>query len=268
MNARAMERYFSLFGALVLVIVGAACNDTQLSGHGFGGPPHGIPQIDVTPLPCNFYSVDSEGMLWRIDPNAVEAIAIGSTGVDVSFTDVTITPDNKILAITRFDVYEIAPDDASTQLIHDDLFDGQPVAADTLPDGRLLVGGDGEVAVVDMDLGTYDVVGALPGGWEFSGDIAVRSATAAYATARTDPSQEDHLFNFDLVTGAANDLGTLGSKNVFGLDYGCDGRLYGVVADVPPGFLYIDGSTAQSTMLGSPTGPATLWGAAGPADGV
>lgn len=259
-----MRRVAVLF-CLGLVLGG--CNDNTLLPAPFEKPPLDPTLPEAKPLACNFYSVDSDGELWRIDPEQVEAIDIGSTNTQASFTDVTITPDEKILAITRWDVYEIDPADATTVLIKDDLFAGQPVAADTMMDGRLLVGGDGEIAVVDLDAETYDVIGALPSGYEFSGDIAVNNSTSAFATARTGAGQEDHLFKVDLVTGVTTDLGSLGNERVFGLDYGCDGRLYGVIANLPPEFLLIDSSTGQSQMLGTPAGPATLWGAAGPADG-
>ena len=259
---RWVTRVFAGLGLLLTV----ACNDGVLTAGPNVNLPRGTPNPQFTPLPCNFYSVDSEGDLWRIDPANVEATRIGSTGAGVSFTDITITPDNKILAITRWDVYEIDPFDAATVLVADDIFGGQPVAADTMPDGRLLVGGAGEIAVVDMDTGSYDVISQLPSGWEFSGDIAVAEGNKAYATLRTGAGTDDHLFEVDLITGVTTDLGTLGSPNVFGLDYGCDSRLYGVIADVPPTFLYIDSDTGQNTTLGTPVGPATLWGAAGPAD--
>lgn len=251
------------------LLLAAGCNSNQLEAGAHPTPtppPTPTPQPTPTPVPCKFYGIDSSSKLWIIDPVAVTASVVGPTGIS-SMTDIAITPDDHIIGITSTKAYTIDPGTgAATQLAGSAWLTGQD-ALDALPDGRLIIGGGSALAIVDLGSGAVTPAGTMGGGYVFSGDIAATSATEVLASGKpSSGSGNDHLFKFDLSSDTSVDLGDLGAPKVFGLDYGCDGNLYGMLAQSPPKLIGVNGSTAATTMIGSMSGgPSTLWGAAGPA---
>lgn len=262
--------------AFLLLAIGlvssAACNDNGLTTG--VDTPTPTPTLTATPTPnptptpelCKFYGIDSSSNLWLIDPVAITATNIGPTGI-ASMTDITITPSNEIIGITNTKAYSIDPATAhSTQIAAAAWVTGQD-ALDTLPDGRLAVGGGTKLSVVDLSNGQVTPAGTMGGGRVFSGDIAAPTTSVALASGKDSSGGDDHLYSFDLSNNTSTDLGSLGAPKVFGLDYGCDGQLYGMLAQSPPKLIKVNPDTGATTILGSMAGgPATLWGAAGPAD--
>ncbi len=240
------------------------------SDPGDGDPPLTPADADPgdvdAPVPCMFYGVDEHGTLWRIDPETVTATAVGASGIE-GVTDIGITPQGAMLAVTRSSLYRLSPSTAEATLLGADLFGTDQVAADATPDGKLLIGGDREVAKIDPVSLEITVRGdLLPSGWMFSGDYAVIDARTAYASA-TNLLAIDHLFFLDLAAGTNVNLGSMGRSFVFGIDFGCDGELYGVQDGQPPHLLRLTaGSSSVSVQdLGGLEGPPSLWGATGPA---
>lgn len=261
-------------GYLVLALLLAGCNDGTIVQGAIETPtPTATPDVTPTPQPtptpepCQFYGIDATSNLWIIDPIAVTADVVGPTGIN-GITDIAITADNVIIGITSAKAYAIDPSSGAATQIAGTAWLVDQNALDALPDGRLLVGGGSALIAVNPDTGAKTNAGAMGGGRVFSGDIATISATRAFATGKDGIGGNDHLFFFDIATNQSTDEGSLGAPKVYGLDYGCDGNLYGMIADSPPRLVRVDPNTAQTTMLGTMTGgPSTLWGAAGPADG-
>lgn len=228
-------------------------------------PPTPTPEPTATPVPCHFYGIDASSNLWDIDPIAVTATNIGPTGIS-GMTDIAITADNRIIGVTFDRAYEIDPETAQATQIASAAWLFQQNALDAQESGRLLVGGGNQLYSVDPVSGNKTSEGTMGGGYQFSGDIATVDATTALASGKTGFGGNDHLFRFDLASNSSTDEGDLGYPSVFGLDYGCDGLLYGMVAQNPPKLIRVNPSTAQTTLLGPMNGgPSTLWGAAGPA---
>jgi len=263
-------RGMMVFAGVALLAGAAACNDNGITA-GAGETPTPIesattPPATPTPVPCQFYGIDSASNLWIIDPVAITAHTVGATGV-ASMTDIAITPDDRIIGITKTKAYEIDPSNAHATEIASSAWLTNQDALDALPDGRLLVGGDADLVAVDLSTGAKENVGSISGGRVFSGDVAAEGTGTALGSAKvTSGTANDHLVSFNVATHAVNDLGDLGYPKVFGLDYGCDGNLYGMVAQTPPLLLKVNPVSGATTLLGTMTGgPTTLWGAAGPA---
>jgi hypothetical protein len=248
------------------VVEGAAATATPTAEPTATEAPTPTPIATATPVPCNFYAVDSATNLWIIDPVAITTQMVGPTGV-AEMTDIAITSANEIIGITFDRAYRIDPATGAATLLAAAPWLFQQNALDALPDGRLLVGGGNALSAVDPVTGVKENVGTMGGGRVFSGDVTAVDATHALGSGK-DPlfGGHDHLFGFELAV-SSTDEGSLGQPVVYGLDYGCDGELYGVVAQSPPKLVRVDALTAQTTMLGPLVGgPATLWGAAGPAE--
>ena len=227
------------------------------------------PQPTPTPEPCQFYGIDATSALWVIDPVAITAEEVGDTGIS-GITDIAITSDNVIIGITETEAYQLDPNTGEATLMASEPWLADQNALDATADGKLLVGGETALISYDPATGAKSSEGTMGGGRVFSGDIATVSASSALATAKvtTGSGANDHLYRFNLSSNTSTDEGDLGFPKVFGLDVGCDGDLYGMVATNPPKLLRVDGNTAQTTVLGTMTGgPSTLWGAAGPAEG-
>ncbi len=221
-----------------------------------------------TPLECMFYTIDRDATLWRMDVSEVTATEVGVSATP-ELNDVTLQADGSMMALSPDAIYDLSPETGDTALLVEGLFAVEPVAADTLPDGSLLVGGENLLFIADLE--TFDVVEhevELPAGWIFSGDLAVIDAETAYASVKK-YGQDDHLYRLDLTSGAAQDLGSLEHVRVFGLDFGCDGALYGFTDAQPPQLLAIEleGGTPVVRELGALEGVSSIWGAAGPSVG-
>lgn len=260
---------------IVISLALAACNEGGIVGASTTTPtptptatltPTPTPEPTSTPIPCHFYGIDAGSNLWDIDPVAITATMIGPTGIS-AMTDIAITADNRIVGITFAGAYEIDPITAEATPMTSTAWLFEQNALDAMTDGRVLVGGGTALFSVDPVTGQKVSEGTMGGGKVFSGDIATVNGTTALATGKpSSGSGNDHLFRFDLTSNSSTDEGDLGYPKVFGLDYGCDGQLYGMVAQNPPKLLRVDPDTAQTTLLGPMNGgPSTLWGAAGPA---
>ena len=265
-----MRRVFA-FALFAVTLALAGCNEGVVTGSAAEPTPtpEESPEPTATPAPCQFYGMDASSALWVIDPVAVTAEMVGETGIS-AITDIAITSDNRIIGITEEKAFDIDASTGDATEIASEPWLADQNALDALPDGRLLVGGVTALITVDPATGDKQSEGSMGGGRVFSGDIATMSAGAALATAKVTNGSgaNDHLYRFDLATNSSTDEGDLGYPKVFGLDVGCDGDLYGMVASNPPKLLRVNPTTAQTTVLGTMEGgPSTLWGAAGPAEG-
>ena len=278
--ARIPLRWVPLLAAIALAAA-AGCNGNQVVGKGAqqsptptssptgtATTPIGTPTTLPTPMPCEFYGVDDVSRLWVIDPAAKTATLVGATGV-TGMSDIAITPDQKLFGIDEYGfVYQLNPTTGGASPVGMISQALGPNAMDAAPSGHLLVGGQGDGKLHDHDLatGADTVVATYTGALIFSGDIASVDATHALGTM-TDGggTNHDHLIAFDLSAHTATDVGDLGYLQVYGLDYGCDGNLYGLVAGSPPTLISVNATNAATSVLGTLNGPDTLWGAAGPA---
>lgn len=258
---------------LALFALVAGCNSNVMTGAAATPTPEETPEPTpeptATPAPCQFYGIDATSALWVIDPVAVTATEIGDTGVE-AITDIAITSDNVIVGITETEAYEIDPATGEATVIATEPWLADQNALDATADGKLLVGGETALISYDPATGNKSSEGTMGGGRVFSGDIATVSATSALATAKVPNGggANDHLYRFNLTNNSSTDEGDLGFPKVFGLDVGCDGALYGMVATNPPMLLRVDPDSADTVTLGTMEGgPSTLWGAAGPAEG-
>ncbi len=266
MNARTL-----LLPLLVATTLGG-CNDNDIVTGADGEPtptptdePTPNPTPTSTPVECMFYGVDSDSSLWVIDPEQITATIVGPTGV-YGLTDIAITADNRMIGIGFSSTYELDPSTGAATMISAGTWLDQQNALDSLPDGRLLVGGGAEMKSIDVGTGDAASWGTLPGGSSFSGDIATATGTRAYGSATGGFGQNDRMYVFDTQDGTVELVGDLGSTSVYGLDYGCDGQLYALFATYPPKLAAVNETTAATTVLGQfANGPFTLWGAAGPA---
>ncbi len=258
--------------AVLLGGLSIGCNDSSIVGESdpaFETPsptpsdePTPEPSPTATPEPCMFYAVDSDSSLWVIDPETVSATVVGPTGIP-GLTDIAITPANGLIGISFSNTYQVNPSTGAATIIDAGAWVAGMNSLDSLPDGRLLVGGGNQMVAVDLGTGAQESWGSLPAGW-FSGDIAAVSATRAFAAQGSNAN--DQLVAFDTAAGSVETVGDLGSPQAYGLDYGCDGELYALLAAYPPRLARVDETTGQATILGTFTGgPATVWGAAGPA---
>ena len=224
------------------------------------------PEPEPTPDECLFYAIDGTSSLWKIDTHAPSATLVGDTGVE-SLTDIAIQPDGTIIAHTQEQFFELSRETGAATLLgqNDSAIEAfGPVAADARNDSELLVGGEHSIALLNLDTNTFTELGdVLPPDWLFAGDISMRDSASAYATAKKE-GEPDHLFLIDLVSLEAEDLGSLQTDLVWGLDYGCDDRLYGLITKEPLGIMVIEPDTMTVQHLGNVDGPSSLWGAAGP----
>lgn len=261
-------RRVALVSAFLCLLAG--CNENVMTGVEETPTPEPTPSAEptATPAPCQFYGIDAESQLWVIDPVAVTAEVVGDTGIS-GITDIAITSDNRIIGITEDAGWELDAATGEATQIADGPWLVDQNALDATSDGRLLVGGGNAMISVDPLNGNKASEGTMGGGRVFSGDIATLDGITALATAKvTSGTANDHLYRFDLSTNSSTDEGDLGYPKVFGLDVGCDGDLYGMVATNPPRLLRVDPDSAQTQSLGTMAGgPSTLWGAAGPAEG-
>lgn len=264
-----MVRVLALSSVLALL---AGCNNNVMTGGAAATP---TPEETATPVPtatpaaCQFYGIDATSALWIIDPVAITAEVVGDTGIE-GITDIAITSENVIVGITEEAAYELDPATGEATQIANEPWLVDQNALDASADGRLLVGGETALISYDPHTGDKSGEGTMGGGRVFSGDIAKVSGSYALATAKVPNGGgvNDHLYRFDLQSNSSTDEGDLGFPRVFGLDVGCDGDLYGMVATNPPKLLRVDPDTAQTQVLGTMQGgPSTLWGAAGPAEG-
>ena len=264
-----MNRVLAFSSILFLL---AGCNSNVMTGGAEATPTPeetATPAPTSTPAPCQFYGIDATSALWVIDPIAITAEVVGDTGIS-GITDIAITSGNVIIGITETEAYELDPATGEASVIATEPWLADQNALDATADGKLLVGGETALISYDPATGNKSSEGIMGGGRVFSGDIATVSATSALATAKVPNGGgvNDHLYRFNLTSNTSTDEGDLGFPKVFGLDVGCDGALYGMVATNPPKLLRVDPDTAQTIVLGTMAGgPSTLWGAAGPAEG-
>jgi hypothetical protein len=233
----------------------------------------GEPDSIEVPEACMFYAIDDQSSLWTID--AIESVPVatlvGDTGIQ-SLTDISLHPNGKIIGHTRKEFFSLSPATGVATLLEGNqqsVEDLGPVASDALSDTEVLVGGEHAIGIMDIESKVFESYGnVLPNDWEFAGDIAVLDANHAYATAKKD-EENDHLFLIDVQNRTAEDLGSLETDLVWGLDYGCDGKLYGLVSRKsqstdPLRLILINPDTMDLTDRGIITGPSKLVGAAGP----
>ena len=226
--------------------------------------PTPIPTPFPTPVPCAFYGISPNGGLWLIDPSVPSASLVGTSPVQ-NLTDLTITPSLDMIAISADAAWRIDPTSGITVPYQSDPWiDGQN-ALKALSDGRMLVGGGSSLMTVGSSSVHY-----LPLGYNFSGDIAAApGASTGYASGLDIYGGPDHLFSVDLASGNIANMGSLTETDVYGLDVGCDGVLYGITQGDPssgakPKVLKIDMSNGFTSAVGSLNGPIRIWGATGP----
>jgi len=181
------------------------------------------PSFDSTtcPRPAPGMYLSSNSDLFRIE-HTLERVGAFRDPTDrpVPASDIAATLDGRLLLLSGDAVYVVDPVTAVVRRILqlDDTYNSM----DILPDGGLLLGGDG---VVMMDVEGVSVEQVIPRGTVLSGDLAIANINNVFATLGSAGSQ-DVLGAIDIEAKSLSIIGPLGYNQVFGLAWG-NGELTG-----------------------------------------
>lgn len=173
---------------------------------------------------------DRSSGLFGLDAVSSLSGLVGETGLDF-LTDVAYTPAGDIFALNL--------QSGESRLFQLDRRSGSPVAAWELPvasnalvsdkKGRLyLVSLDGALYRIDSAITHIRRIGPLGNGLVPSGDLAlVSTGRKLFGTVQWS-SSTDALAKISKKNGTAEVVGSIGYRDVFGLSFGPDGKLYGL----------------------------------------
>jgi len=200
-------------------------------------------------------------VLWKLTLDTPELDKIGSTGV-YEMTDIAFFPDGRLFGVSYTDLYTVDKTTGAATLVGS-LGRNDVVALISDSSGHLYAGAlDGSFLLIDPDKvpPKVTVVGNNGGALNSSGDLAFDPTTGKlYGTSKS--SGNDKLIKVNVQTGVATLIGDLQYPQAYGLAYGFDSLLYGVVLgendglsnpNLGPGLVRID------TTTGTPTPLATL----------
>lgn len=131
-------------------------------------------------------------------------------GRSMLVSDIAVLPSGDLVAVSG-DLYLVNPTNGLMRKLIS--LNERIVAADALPDGRLVLGGD-RVVVLNLDDGGIEAV--TPLGLSVSGDVAVGPSNEVFVTLGVDRG-DDALAKIDLSTKQISILASLPVADVFGL---------------------------------------------------
>ena len=229
------------------------------------GDPDSGPRADSTPPvinPTSMY-VHSDTTLYAVDDLDFELIHIGEFGLGEEdlITDLAVTPDGAVYAISSDNVFEVASDTGEATLSTE--FDGGlNVGMTFLDSGELLVAEkDGTVRRVDPESGDVMMVGKFGDGYGTAGDLVAVSDGTMFAIAEPLDAEEGDsnvLVTIDPEAGTVADvIGPIGFADVFGCAY-ARGHVYAFTkgGDI----IEVDRMTGAGTLRRS-YADLTFWGA-------
>ncbi|HEU5056129.1 MAG TPA: hypothetical protein VFU21_06375 [Kofleriaceae bacterium] len=255
--------------AALLLLTTSACGSSDREtpsrpGVDAGDPDSG-PRADSAPpeiTPTSMF-VHSDTTLYAVDDQNFDLIHIGEFGLgdEDLITDLAVTPDGSVYAISSDNVFELAADTGEATLSTE--FDGGfNVGMTFLDSGELLVAEkDGTVRSVDPDSGDVMMIGEFGGGYGTAGDLVAVSDGTMFAIAEEIGGEEGDsnvLVTIDPASGELDQvIGPLGFADVFGCAY-ARGHVYAFTkgGDI----IEVDRMTGAGTLKRSYP-ELTFWGA-------
>ncbi len=255
--------------AVSLLLATSACGSSDRESPGRpgvdAGDPDSGPRADSGPpviTPTSMY-VHSDTTLYAVDDQNFDLLHIGEFGLGEEdlITDLAVTPDGSVYAISSDNVFEVASDTGDATLSTE--FDGGlNVGMTFLDSGELLVAEkDGTVRRVDPESGDVMMVGKFGGGYGTAGDLVAVSDGTMFAIAEDLDGEDDDpnvLVTIDPETGNVDDvIGPIGFAQVFGCAY-ARGHVYAFTkgGDI----IEVDRTTGAGTLRRSYS-DMTFWGA-------
>jgi len=254
--------------ALVILLTSAACGPSDRespSRPAADAEPPDVDRPDSGPpvvTPTSMF-VHSDTTLYAVDDQNFDLIHIGEFGLGEEdlITDLAVTPDGAVYAISSDNVFAIDSETGEASLTTE--FDGGlNVGMTFLDSGELLVAEkDGTVRKVDPQSGDVMMVGVFGGGYGTAGDLVAVSDGTMFAIAEDlegDEGDSNVLVTIDPASGEVDDvIGPLGFADVFGCAY-ARGHVYAFTkgGDI----IEVDRTTGAGTLKRS-YGELTFWGA-------
>lgn len=196
--------------------------------------------------------------LFEIDPATLKVTSVGSFHPNAPhMTDLAVTPDGQLYAVSTNNLYRVDPTDASVTWVAK--VPGTVNVALTFDvDGSLLASDKGgNFRRIDPKTGLCTAIGSYGTGLGSSGDLVGLKNGALYEVNDVDAKSNNTLITVDPKTGKATVVGPIGFRMVWGLSF-WGGTLYGFTRSGE--FISIDPQTAKGTLIH--TFPHEFWGAA------
>lgn len=255
----------------VLCLLAACGDEGSFPGGAPPTPPEteadaAVPWPDVEPIaaptpyePKQTMFSHSGDTLYRIDPKLLKVEEVGQFWPNAPhMTDLAVTPDGKLYAISNNNLYEVNGLTAEVRWIVK--VPGLTNVALTFDkDGSLLAADkSGGFRRVDPHTGQVTEIGTYGAGLGSSGDLVALADGRLYDMNDVDAAKSNNeLISIDPQTGVATTVGGTGFRMVWGLSF-WGGTLYGFTRAGE--FLAIDPQTGQGTLIQA-TGHE-FWGAA------
>ena len=251
----------------LLLSAAAACGSSRESPSRIGADaePPDQERADSAPpeiTPTSMF-VHSDTTLYVVDDQDFDLIHIGLFGLGEEdlITDLAVTADGSVYAISSDNVFAVAADTGEATLTTE--FDGGlNVGMTFLDSGELLVAEkDGTVRRVDPETGDVTPVGVFGGGYGTAGDLVAVSDGTMFAVAEDLEGEEGDsnvLVTIDPASGELDQvIGPIGFADVFGCAY-ARGKVYAFTkgGDI----IEVDRMTGVGTLRRSYS-ELTFWGA-------
>ncbi|HEY8142487.1 MAG TPA: hypothetical protein VIG06_07450 [Kofleriaceae bacterium] len=255
--------------AALILFYASACGGSDRETPSRPGVDSGLPDTEPTAdsappviTPTSMY-VHSDTTLYAVDDQDFDLIHIGEFGLGEEdlITDLAVTPDGAVYAISSDNVFEVASDSGEATLSTE--FDGGlNVGMTFLDSGELLVAEkDGTVRKVDPESGDVMMVGKFGGGYGTAGDLVAVSDGTMFAIAEDLDGEEgasNVLVTINPADGKVDQvIGPIGFADVFGCAY-ARGHVYAFTkgGDI----IEVDRTTGAGTLKRS-YDDMTFWGA-------
>lgn len=184
----------------------------------------------------------SRDTLYTIDPDTLTLSRVGTFENGDDITDLAVTPDGTIYAISKTKLYRVDPVTGRATALAD-VPGLTNVGMTFLPDGRLLATDKaGGVRTIDPASGAVTEVGSFGGGYATAGDLVAVADGTMFAISDEGPVGDEFTNNWllrvDTTTGAASPVGQIGYGRVFGAAFS-NGRVYafteaGLLVEINP----------------------------------
>jgi hypothetical protein len=222
--------------AVLLLLAGCGPSVRTSDGGPGGGVDAGAGQPDGAPgpradggrAPIAMYA-HSRDTLFEIDPDTLDLTVRGAFGIDDEITDLAVTPEDELYAISRTALYQVNPVTGAATY-RADVPGVDNVGMTFLPDGTLLATDKaGGVRRIDPASGQVTEVGEFGGGYATAGDLVAVADGTMYAISDEGPVGDEWgnnvLLIVDVATGVAAPVGQINFGQVFGCGYS-NGHVY------------------------------------------
>ena len=164
-----------------------------------------------------------------------------------NFTDLAVNLWGGMYAVSTNAIWHVAPGTGEAELVLEssgEFF----VALTFLADGTLLLGGQHDLFVVDLDLPSYEPVVTMEE-WTWDGDMVGLPDGLLYCAMRGDGDTESTLVVYDYGGGGIVRTGPTGQGSLFGVGYAL-GTLFGFTDG--GGILTLDQNSGAATVVATP----------------